>query len=565
MTRAKLIKSKRLLVYLALFIGWVIPASTGHGIYRAVAQSDLEPVVQAVLFYSPTCYHCHYVISEVLQPLVTEYGDHLQIVGIDTTQPNGGQLYQVTIEHYQIPPDRQGVPTLIVGDVVLVGSLEIPEQFPDIVEAALSEEGIAWPDIPGLAQAISTESKSDAPPAAVPQVTFTPVAPSTATPTPEPTLIPTATSLAVSSLPKTEGRTAPVYLAYFFDPTCLECAQVSAELDQLQMHYPHLIVQSFNVHEEAALNEAMCEKYGVPDEYRLMTPAIFIGQDYLPPDKISPALLQTLIEKPETAKMPPPWGEVEVEEAVAGERLIERFKQFSILAVAGAGLLDGVNPCAFTTIIFFVSYLALVGRKGQEILLVGAAFTLAVFLTYLALGLGLAEVVHQISSFALIGRVIYSVTAIICLVLAVMSLVDYIKIRQGKLKEITLQLPQTLKQRIHQTIRTRSRMQGYVGAAFGAGVLASIFELACTGQVYLPTIVFVAGVTELRLTALVYLVLYNLMFIVPLLAVFLVTYLGTSSRQLTSIFQANAGAVKLLTATLFGALGIWLGYLVLIV
>jgi uncharacterized membrane protein len=47
------------------------------------------------------------------------------------------------------------VPTLVVGDVVLVGGLEIPERFLIVVEKGLATGGIGWPDIPGLAQAIS--------------------------------------------------------------------------------------------------------------------------------------------------------------------------------------------------------------------------------------------------------------------------------------------------------------------------------------------------------------------------------------------------------------------------
>jgi hypothetical protein len=306
----------------------------------------------------------------------------------------------------------------------------------------------------------------------------------------------------------------------------------------------------------------MCEKYGVPDEYRLMAPMVFIGQDCLTSDEITIARLQTLIENPETGELPPPWTGLDSIETAAATGIVERFRQFSLLAVIGAGLLDGVNPCAFTTIIFFVSYLALVGRKGRDILLVGAAFTSAVFLTYLMMGLGLVEIIRQIGSFTLIGRIIYGLTAIICLVLAVMSLLDYVKIRQGRMTEISLQLPMRLKKRIHQTIRTHSRMKGYIGAAFGAGILVSIFELACTGQVYLPTIIFVTGVADLRLTAMVYLILYNLMFIVPLIVVFLISYLGASSHRITATFQANVGSVKLLTAILFSVLGLWLGYVV---
>jgi ABC-type antimicrobial peptide transport system permease subunit len=52
------------------------------------------------------------------------------------------------------------------------------------------------------------------------------------------------------------------------------------------------------------------------------------------------------------------------------------------------------------------------------------------------------------------------------------------------------------------------------------------------------------------------------MFVTPLIAVFTVTYLGTSSHQITDIFQKRAGMVKLLTAALFGLLGVWLAYMV---
>jgi len=124
----------------------------------AGAQSDSgQPVVQAVLFYSPTCPHCHDVIQNLLIPMIDEYGDQLQIIGVDTTQPEGGQLYQVVIEHYQIPPERRGVPTLIVGDVILVGSGEIPAEFPTMVEELLAAGGIGWPDIPGFAPEIAAE------------------------------------------------------------------------------------------------------------------------------------------------------------------------------------------------------------------------------------------------------------------------------------------------------------------------------------------------------------------------------------------------------------------------
>jgi uncharacterized membrane protein/thiol-disulfide isomerase/thioredoxin len=113
------------------------------------------PMVQAILFYTPTCPACHRVINEVLEPMADDYGDRLQIVRINTHEPSGYELYLATVERHQIPTQRQGVPTLVVGDVVLVGGREIPEQFPALVEEGLAAGGIGWPDIPGLAQAIA--------------------------------------------------------------------------------------------------------------------------------------------------------------------------------------------------------------------------------------------------------------------------------------------------------------------------------------------------------------------------------------------------------------------------
>jgi uncharacterized membrane protein len=127
------------------------------------AQSADGPVVQAIFFYTPSCPACHRVTSEVLESMMDDYGDRLQMVRINTHEPAGYELYLATVERYQIPPQRQGVPTLVVSDVVLVGGREIPERFPALVEEGLAAGGIGWPDIPGLAQAISEVQDEELP------------------------------------------------------------------------------------------------------------------------------------------------------------------------------------------------------------------------------------------------------------------------------------------------------------------------------------------------------------------------------------------------------------------
>ncbi len=120
------------------------------------------PVVRAVLFYSPTCGHCHQVITETLPPLQEKYGPQLNIVGIDVTQSAGAALFEAAIQRYHIA--QFAVPTLIVADVVLVGSLEIPEQLPGLIEQYLAQGGVDWPDIPGLAEVVASAEQSAATP-----------------------------------------------------------------------------------------------------------------------------------------------------------------------------------------------------------------------------------------------------------------------------------------------------------------------------------------------------------------------------------------------------------------
>ena len=142
-----------LITFLLLF-------AVGSMITPAAAQDD-QAVVQAVLFYSSSCPHCAQLIEEQLPPLFERFGNQLQIIGINLEKPEG-KLYWEAVDAYEISGERQGVPTLIVGEHVLVGGVEIPEKFPTIIAEGLESGGIAWPDIPGLdeilIQATSTVS-----------------------------------------------------------------------------------------------------------------------------------------------------------------------------------------------------------------------------------------------------------------------------------------------------------------------------------------------------------------------------------------------------------------------
>ena len=182
----------RLFLLFIIFFFWA-------GLNTAVAQTSVEPIVQALLFYSPTCPHCHQVITVTLPPLIEQYGEQLQILGIDTSQEEGGYLYQAAVVKFNIPEHRLGVPALIVGDVVLVGSVEIPERFPALIADGLAAGGMGWPDIPNLREIVP-----DLPPSAATEPTVMETATAVLQPTeaPEETAVPTPiTATAVSTEP----------------------------------------------------------------------------------------------------------------------------------------------------------------------------------------------------------------------------------------------------------------------------------------------------------------------------------------------------------------------------
>jgi uncharacterized membrane protein len=107
-------------------------------------------VVQAVLFYSPICGHCQKVLTQDLPPLQEKYGSQFQVVHVNVTADKGQKIYQDALNMFKIPDERQGVPTMILGQVVMVGSAEIPDQLPGLIEAGLASGGVDFPEIPGL-------------------------------------------------------------------------------------------------------------------------------------------------------------------------------------------------------------------------------------------------------------------------------------------------------------------------------------------------------------------------------------------------------------------------------
>ncbi len=250
---------------------------------------------------------------------------------------------------------------------------------------------------------------------------------------------------------------------------------------------------------------------------------------------------------------------------------VKKFLSFSLLAVIGAGLIDGINPCAFTVIVFFVSFLGLHGYRKRNLAVIGGFYIAAVFITYLLIGLGLFNFLYSIEKFWLVRKTFNWGVGIVSLVFGSLALYDYFKFRKtGSPEGLVLQLPRAVKNRIHAVIgdqyrrppgeRGASKVSVFnlVFSALVTGFLVSILESVCTGQVYVPTITLVLKTTDIKLQAFWYLLVYNFMFIIPLCVIFLLALWGTTSQQFSHFLKKHMLSVKALMVFLFFGLGVYL-------
>jgi hypothetical protein len=233
---------------------------------------------------------------------------------------------------------------------------------------------------------------------------------------------------------------------------------------------------------------------------------------------------------------------------------------FALLPIVLAGLADGVNPCAFATVIFLISLLSLVGRSRGQTLATGLVFAATVFTTYFAIGLGLLSVFRELTHAAGVAIWIRVAVSVGTGVLAVLSIRDGFLISRGRQSDAVLGLSPRMRGRIHTVIRTRVRGEGILFATIGIAFLVSVMELACTGQLYLPTIAYLVQTGAAGPTEIFALGVYNLAFVTPLLAVVLITHFGVSSTRIARWFSRRVAVAKVLMGAVFAVLGvaIWL-------
>ena len=204
--------------------------------------------------------------------------------------------------------------------------------------------------------------------------------------------------------------------------------------------------------------------------------------------------------------------------------------------------------------------------------MIGLSFIFAVFLTYLAVGLGIFNFLYRFRGLWGVTHFLNLTFGAASIVFGILAFYDFIKFkRSGSTEGLALQLPKTIKMRIHKVVgffyrKDRNEKGGakshgltkLILSALVTGFLVSLLEAVCTGQMYLPTIAFVLKASEFKIQALGYLLLYNVMFIIPLLVIFVFALMGTTSSQFTEFLKRHLGFIKIAMAILFFSLGVFL-------
>lgn len=485
--------------------------------------AEAEPA-EIYYFYASSCGHCRAIAEELLIPLKKKQPD-ISVRYLETGETENYSLL-IDTEALLAPESPKQIPVLVSGNTIYSGEESIRTAFDSIIGNIISHEISPLPDELKFKERAHAQDK--------------------------PRFDDTTDETNCSDDACARDT---IWMAYFYQTGCRNCSRAEADIRYIRQRYPQIELRKFNVYDHAPLARFMAERASLGENFE--TPAIFVGDDELiGEDAITPASIEALAKKyPRGA--PQFWNSASREKNE--HAIVESFSKLGILTIFAAGLIDGLNPCAFATILFFVSYLTLARRKGREILLVGSSFSLGVFLAYLAVGFGFYKILDFTGSLlSALGRWVYGITALCCLIFAVLSFHDFLKARKGALNEMTLTLPDFLRSRINESIRKGRRAKHFIIQAFCSGIVISFLELACTGQIYLPTLIYVQSIPGLRVRSALYLLIYNIAFVLPLIAVFILAWYGTSSQHFQDFFVKRSAALKLAMSILFLCLGTWL-------
>lgn len=214
-----------------------------------------------------------------------------------------------------------------------------------------------------------------------------------------------------------------------------------------------------------------------------------------------------------------------------------------------AGLLDGINPCAFAVMAFLVAFLFGIRRTRSRVLQVGASYIVGMYLVYFALGLGLMRALTIPGQPHLVARASAGIVVLLGL----------IQLKDGLFPHLPLHLFMPAP-----AWNAARGLMGRVGPlpAAGLGGVVGLCTVPCSGGIYLGILGLLAAETT-YLAGVGYLATYNVMFVLPLAGVLLAVANRPTARALAGWERSHTRAMHVVAGLTMLALGglilVWTG------
>ena len=323
-----------------------------------------------------------------------------------------------------------------------------------------------------------------------------------------------------------------VELVYFYDPGCPHCARMDLFLQEIAPDYPKLEVIRFNIREpeSRAILEKLLAAYGVELG---PVPLIFVGDVALIGDtfygledepvtlhgRAGELALEEAIQRAIAADAPSPLARAE---GIQGRDLAERL---TLPAVLVAAAVDSVNPCCFAILIFLFGTLLVAGRR-RRILPVGLSFLSAIYISYFLMGLGVYSAIQA----AGVQYHFILTVSILAVLMGLWNVKDYF----APGRWFSLEVPQ----RWRPLLKRLTASVVSVPGAFAIGILDSLFLLPCSSGPYIAILALISRTTT-RMQGILYLLLYNLVFVLPLLILTLGVHFGFTTTARAERWRAG--------------------------
>ncbi|QNU66649.1 glutaredoxin family protein [Ruminiclostridium herbifermentans] len=341
-------------------------------------------------------------------------------------------------------------------------------------------------------------------------------------------------------------------VVYFYSPTCASCDSVSDFLEDLSETHKNFEIKRYDISnlKNKSLMDKYSEAYGVSAEDEGIVPIVFIGDMYFSDVELLRNNFEKEIIKPGVKTL-------EIDSSDENhEKDIIRFEGFKTASVFLAGLVNGINPCSMSMLLFFLSLLTV---KKARILKIALSFISGKFLAFFLLGTILFKFL-SLFNFSLLSILTKILLAVVLLFLIVMSIQDYFAAKAERYDKIFLQLPVRLRKFNHNIIKKAtdfSNVKLTLVISFFLGIILSFGEFLCTGQIYLATIITIFQTNSvLSARALLYLIIYNLGVILPLMALSLIIYKGKEMFEVSEAIRERLHIIKLINAIIFLVFGI---------